>query len=394
MSDVGLRHSTAKGITLVYAQILPVMAIASLFPAIPRLFAHFGGMPYGNLLVPMIVTVPALFVALTAPFAGMLADRFGRRRTFVGGMILYVVAGLVPLLTADLYAIVGSRMVLGVAEAFVVTVSSALIGDYYGEQRHKWVAQVGIWITIIGALLLVAGGALADISWRGPFAIYLAVIPGAIMAWLYIEEPSETATRVDNEPGAPFPWRAAWLIGSVTLVTSLIYYVEPLNYAAVVTLLGVKLGATIGLTQAFTTVGYITGAFVYRRLHAWPVTLHLGFAGLAIGLGVGIMGVTHTFTAAIIGGIVQQFGAGLVIPALMAWAQNLLPIAQRGRGMGIWVTTFFTGMFLCPPMITGLSVLGGGLQPALAAIGLIAIVLALITFAVGMRQRQSRLSSL
>ncbi|MEO7656535.1 MAG: MFS transporter [Sphingomicrobium sp.] len=161
MSDPStVRNENGKGIALLAAQVLPVMAIVSLFPAIPKLFQQFGGIRHAELLVPMILTVPSLMVALTAPLAGAVADRFGRRPTFLAGLILYVAMGLVPIFVADIGIIVVSRAILGIAEAIAVTVSSALIGDYFGEQRQKWTSWVGIVISVVGTAMLVAGGKL------------------------------------------------------------------------------------------------------------------------------------------------------------------------------------------------------------------------------------------
>lgn len=369
--------TTAKGLTLIYAQILPVMAIVSLFPVIPQLFAQFGAHPYAGLLVPMIVTAPSLCAALFAPLAGTIADRFGRRRAMVFGMGLYVVAGTAPLYLHDLVAIVASRAILGFAEAFAITISSTLIGDYFGKRRYKWVAWVGAATSIAGTVLIAAGGALADISWRGPFAIYLLALPAFILALIFIDEPLKVVREEADGPRAGFPWRAALLIGSVTLITSVLYYVEPLNIATLLAQNGAGSSMQIGLIQAATSLPYIAGAFLYRWLHAWTVGRLLGLAGVLIGLGMIVMGFASSHQTVAIGGAIQQLGAGMVIPTLLAWGQAILPIEQRGRGMGIWATSFFAGTFLCPPIVGLVSGFAGGLQAALLAFGVVAILLAI-----------------
>ncbi len=373
--------TTAKGITLVYAQILPVMAIVSLFPAIPKLFAQFGGLPNAAWLVPMIVTIPALMVALTSPFAGALADRIGRRRTFQCGMLLYVLAGMVPVVVDDLNVIVASRAVLGIAEAFVVTVSSALIGDYFGEQRHRWVAWVGVSISIAGTVLIAAGGALADIGWRGPFCIYAAAIPGLIMAFLFIDEPAVLQRREDTTlKRLGYPVRQALLIGTVTLITSILYYAEPLHIAQVLTDRGAGSATHVGIIQSATSIAFIFGAIAYRRLHHLPITRHLGIAAAFVGVGQIVIGLGQGYGTVAIGATIQQFGAGIVIPSLLAWGQAILPAEQRGRGLGIWVTAFFAGTFLCPPLVTAISQASGGLQPAMIIVGIVTLVMLGVTF--------------
>ena len=369
-----------KGITLIYAQILPVMAIVSLFPAIPRLFAAFGHVEGAGFLIPAIVTIPSLCCALFAPIAGIIADRYGRRPSFIGGMALYVVAGLVPLFVDDLAVILASRALLGIAEAFAITISSALIGDYFGERRHRWVAWVGIATSIAGTGLIAAGGALADISWRGPFAIYLAAIPAFVLAVLFIDEPRVDAKRDDaaRPVALGFPWKAALLIGAVTLVTSVLYYVEPLNIARVLDMRGAGSSTRIGLIQAATSLTYIAGALLYRRLHDRGIGTLLAIAAGFIGIGQLVIGLGHNWQLASVGAAIQQLGGGMIIPTLLAWGQAMLPLEQRGRGMGIWATAFFTGTFVCSPIVGMVDTAAGGLMPAMVVMGVATLAAGLL----------------
>jgi len=374
------RGTTAKGITLIYAQILPVMAIVSLFAAIPKLFAQFGGMPHAAFLIPAIVTIPSLCAALFAPLAGIVADRYGRRRSFIAGMALYGLTGMVPLFTESLIVIMASRAVLGIAEGFAITISSALIGDYFGERRHRWTAWVGVATSIAGTGLIAVGGVLADISWRGPFSIYLAAIPGLIMVILFIDEPIEEPRSGEpaNRHRLGYPWRKAAIIGAVTLVASLIYYVEPLHIARMLDLRGAGSATRIGLIQATTSLAYIAGAFLYRRMHARPIGVLLAIAAVLIGAGQIIIGLGGTWPAVAAGAAVQQLGGGMIIPALLAWGQAILPLEQRARGMGIWTTAFFTGTFLCSPMVGLIAGVLDTLPGAMLAMGAVSLVAALL----------------
>lgn len=377
-----IRNENGKGIALLAAQILPVMAIASLFPAIPKLFEQFGGIEHAALLVPMILTIPSLMVAIFAPIAGTVADRFGRRKSFLFGMFLYVAMGLVPIFTSNIGIIVASRAMLGVAEAMAVTVSSTLIGDYFGENRQKWTSWVGIVVAPAGTAMLFAGGFLAEWDWRGPFFIYLLAVPALILALLYIEEPEQTQRLQGVKIKPPFPWKEAGIIGTLTLIVSLIYYVEPLNIARVLHEIGITSPAVGGTAQAITTLTYIVGALIYRKTSQRPIAFHMTLQWLLIGIGLIVIGLSPTLIGVGIGAMIQQIGAGFTIPALLAWAQARLPYEQRARGMGAWTTAFFVGTFLCPPMITGLETLFGGLQPAMAAAGVVSLMAAIIAFSI------------
>jgi MFS family permease len=235
--------------------------------------------------------------------------------------------------------------------------------------------------------MIAAGGILADVSWRGPFFIYILAIPVFILALLFLDEP-EVPASIDDKRGAeraPYPWKPALVIGALTLTTSLIYYVEPLNVATVLRTVGVESASMAGIIQALTALLYIFGALAYKRYHHWSVGRLLALAGSFIGLGLIVLGVAESTTAVISGAILQQFGAGMVIPTLLAWVQQMLPFQQRGRGMGIWVTAFFTGTFLCPPVITWLSHMSGGLQPAIVIMGMLAVGLSALAVSVSRR---------
>lgn len=375
-SGLGTR---AKGITLILAQILPVMAIVSLFPAIPKLFAEFGDRPGAGFLIPAIVTIPSLVCAVFAPIAGIVSDRFGRRNSFIAGLSVYVVAGIAPLFVSSLELILASRALLGIAEAFAITISSALIGDYFDDDRHRWTSWVGVATSVAGTALIVAGGALADVSWRGPFAIYFAALPALVMAIYVIDEPRVTPRPAGTPVTAPgFPWRAALVIAPVTLITSVLYYVEPLNIARVLDMRGAGSATQIGIIQAATSIAYIGGAFLYRRLHQLAVGRLLALAGVFIAIGQIIIGRGADWQTVAVGAAIQQIGGGMIIPVLLAWGQSILPLEQRGRGMGIWATAFFTGTFVCSPLVSLVTAASGGLIPAMQVMGVITLLFAAI----------------
>jgi hypothetical protein len=61
---------TAVALGLLLALQIPIMPIVILGPNLPQLFRQFGALPQADLLVPLIMTAPALGIALLAPLAG------------------------------------------------------------------------------------------------------------------------------------------------------------------------------------------------------------------------------------------------------------------------------------------------------------------------------------
>lgn len=364
-----------QGMILLLAQVLPVMAVVVLLPAIPGLAKQFGGVAGADWLVPAIVTAPALCIAIFAPLAGWMIDRLGRRLTINLSLILYAVTGLAPLFLSNLAAIVCSRALLGVAEAGIVTAVNTLTADYFGEQRRKWLAWQSAANSLFGTAFLAVGGLLASVSWRMPFAIYGLAIPLIVLSLLWIGEPAVRAARAVRAQHA-FPWRSAVLFGCVTFVGSVLYYVEPLNIATVMSATGLASPSVTGFLLAATSVAYIAGALLYKRLSVRPIELLVGLSAGLIGVGMIGIGASASYSSAACWATVQQLGGGMMIPILIAWSQGLVPEEHRGRGMGVWATCFFAGMFCCSPVVRVVASVAGGLQPAILWLGVVAALVA------------------
>src|ERR1700682_5006063 len=164
------RAGAPHALALILAMTLPVTPLLALVPNLPQLFQHFASTPNRDFLVPMIITMPSVCIALLAPVAGTLADRFGRRRLMILALALFTVCGLLPLWMDDLYKILAAQVGVGVAEAIIMTTGNALLGDYFaGAARQKWLGVQGILGSILATLIMLSGGALGTVNWHAPF---------------------------------------------------------------------------------------------------------------------------------------------------------------------------------------------------------------------------------
>jgi hypothetical protein len=136
-----------RAIALLMAASLTTMANATISPALPGLERLFGDDPNSGMLVRLLVPAPSISVAIFAPFAGLIADRYGRRRMLLAGVILFVTAGCAGLFLPDLPTIFASRLVLGLAVALIMTAQTALIGDYFTSDDRRALSglQISAW---------------------------------------------------------------------------------------------------------------------------------------------------------------------------------------------------------------------------------------------------------
>ena len=383
-----MRSATAKqGIILLLASVMPIMAINSLVAVLPLLLKEFGATPGSEFLVPIALTIPALCVALFSPLAGWLSDKIGRKTLLVWALLLYAILGFLPFLLNDLKQIIATRFALGITEAAIMTVATALIGDYYaGEQREKWIAlQVGV--GSIAAIVLVAiGGFLGEIlGSRGPFFMYMVAVPIAAAAALILFEP-EPDSQISDGPETAFSLATILPLLLVTFGIGLLFYTLIVQLGQIVQLAGPASPAEIGIAGAGVNLSMVVGSVLYRRMNerTGPLLLALGLAFCAVGYASAAF--AGSFMALAISVIVASIGCGMLLPNMLAWTMRQLPATARGRGTGMWTGAFFLAQFSAPLIATALAKQTGGLQAVLALYAALAFTGAL--FAV-VRSRKS-----
>jgi len=369
------RADWRQGWILVISGFLPVMAIIALAPTLPTLLGHFRDVPNAALMVPLLITAPSACIALFAPGAGVIADRFGRRKLLLWSMAFYGAGGLVPFFIDNFWAVVAGRFVIGFGEAGVLTVVNTLLADYFEEKaRHRWLMIQGVVGSVLGTVTIASSGFLAAQGWQYPFLVYGIAIPIllASLAFLFEPEPRRKQAGATQPAATPFPYAIAFMVAGVTVLLSTIYYVQVINFSVLLKDLGVGDPKSIGLSMALPSIGVPLGAILFKMTTRYGAgtQIFLVFLGYAIGLsGIGL---APDYKVALAFAFVQQLANGLIVPALIAWAQSKFSFEHRGRGMGWWASSFFVAQFLSPAVVNVMRGAVGNLQGAFLAFGLIA----------------------
>ena len=372
-----MRHATTRhGVILMLAAVMPTMAIIALVPVLPLLLREFADVPGAAVLVPMALTVPALCVALFSPLAGWLSDRAGRKRLLIGALLAYAGFGLLPLLLDSLHAIFAVRVALGLAEAVIMTVATAMVGDYFeGERRERWVS-IQIATASVSAIALIAmGGALGEIfGSRGPFWMYLLALPVAAAAAIILFEPHKVTKARSGLPD-PSVLRSIGGLVAITFGIGLLFYTIVVQLGPVIEATGVTSPALIGVAGAAANVGVMLGSLLFGRVNARPAPHLLAWGLPLVALGYVGVALSTAFALTVASAVVICIGNGLMLPTMLAWVLRRLPPATRGRGTGVWTGAFFLAQFIAPIVATALSSLFGGMAgtflffSAAAAIG-------------------------
>lgn len=367
------------GLSLLLPITLSTMAIVLLAPSLPQIMQNFSAVPGYEYWVPMILTIPALCVALFSPIAGMLGDRFGRRRLLIASFVVYGVVGVAPVFLHDLTAILISRVGVGMAEALIMVLSTTMIGDcYHGAARDRWLAGQTAFASVSALLFFNVGGQLGAHGWRTPFWVYTSALVMMALVILFTREPEpgEQGHADGARPAgwAGFPWGRIAVIMAITIYASVFFYTVQIQSASGLHVLGITDPARAGFLTSIASVGVPLGTFIYSRIGRWPVQrlLVLEFALLTVGFLA--MGRATSPQSFLTGCFINQLGAGMLLPTLLVWAMSLLAFEIRARGAGMWQGSFALGQFLSPVAVTFIARQMGGLLPAFAVLSVGAVI--------------------
>ncbi|GIH67425.1 MFS transporter [Microbispora siamensis] len=360
-------------IVLLVGSCMPVLGAVLLSPVLPRMSEHFAATPGAAVLVPVVLTVPALFVALGAPFAGAIADRFDRKRLLIVAMVAYSVFGTAPLYLDSLQAILVSRVLVGVCEAAIMTCCTTLIADYWsGPRRARYLGMQTLATTVAATVFFALGGLLGAGGWRTPFWMYaaaaLTAIPMAFLLW------QPAASR--HEDRQPWPWRALALPSLVTVGGGVVFYTLIVQLSYVLDGAEVADTAAIGGVTALMSLATAVGAGLFAKAAGRGARALLVAEFALSGLGLLLIFATGSVPVIVAGAVLTGFATGLLLPTLLTWAVGGLPFARRGRGTGLWTAALFLGEFLSPLLVSALTALTGGLGASLAVIGVASLALA------------------
>jgi EmrB/QacA subfamily drug resistance transporter len=144
------------------------------------------------------------FAALLIPF-GMAGDVYGRRRMFVLGTVVFVVASLLAAASGSGSALIGARLLQGVGASMILPATlSTVTAVFHGRDRA---VAFGIWGSLIGGMAalgpLLGGWLATSYGWRWAFGVNLPlgalVVAGALL--LVPETRDRTARRGIDLPG-------------------------------------------------------------------------------------------------------------------------------------------------------------------------------------------------
>ncbi|KUO22240.1 MFS transporter [Streptomyces dysideae] len=119
-----------------------------------------------------------LVLASLLMLAGSTADRIGRKRVFIAGLVVFTIGSALCSVAPNLDALVAFRMVQAVGGSMLNPVAMSIITNTFTDPRER-ARAIGVWGAVVGISMAagpLVGGLLVDsVGWRAIFWINLPV---------------------------------------------------------------------------------------------------------------------------------------------------------------------------------------------------------------------------
>ena len=262
--------------TIATGTFFSVVDHGSVLVALPGIESHFDASLES---VQWVVVAYALVISVLLLPMGRLGDVIGRRRVYLTGTAIFVLASLGAALSTSLEMLIVMRVLKGIGAGMVQGCGMGMmIAAFPDSERGK---ALGTHLSVVG-MGAIAGPAMGGflVAWLGWQWVFLVNVPAGelvlILAWLLLERGPGAVQYRRGQGASSFDWTGAAVSGVILLVLLLV----------------VGNGNTLGWRSAPVLVGgvavvILAAAFVWWELRVRAPMLDLRlFANQVFGLGV------------------------------------------------------------------------------------------------------------
>ena len=334
--------------------LLTVMAAAAIAPAMGIIRQHFASAP--DMLVQLIISLPALFIILTNLLFLPISRVLRTRAIAIIGLVLYVAAGTGCFFVDNIHLLLLMRALLGVSVGLIMPLSTGLLSYFYPPEEQARLMGLSAAMNQMGGVVgTLLAGMLASIAWNYAFLVYLFGLIALVMivCWLPNEKLGSSNKRGKVfEPRQLLKFHPS-VIGMLLL--TMVFFVFPTNFA-IITSRQLQLDTTaitlimVALDLLAFFVGLVFGHLMHRFRTSIkffpPIVLIIGYAFYAEASNVAML---------LIGSAFIGVGNGIGVPYLLTIASIKGGKNSATTVMPLISASLYLGQFISPILILPLA---------------------------------------
>ena len=362
-------------LTILSMSLLTVMAGAAIAPALGIIKQHFHDAP--DIMVQLIVSMPALFIIITSLFFLQISRLLRTRAIALTGLLLYVVTGAGCFFTSHIVPLLMMRALLGVSVGLIMPLSTGLLAYYFPpEEQARLMGLSAAMNQMGGVVATLLAGILATVEWNYAFLVYLLGLIAVVMVYLWL--PDEQLGSSNKRGKAFEPRQLLKFHPSVVgmLLLMVLFFIFPTNFAIIAKQqTGLSTTTITVIMVGLDVVAFFVGMLFGRLMDRFRRAIKY-FAPCFFLIGYALFALAQSVPPVIIGAACIGIAVGVGVPYL-----NTIASIKGGRNsattvMPLLSAALYLGQFVSPLIVMPLAkgLFGGSLVGPY----MVAVVIALV----------------
>lgn len=382
-----------------YMEIVGILALSliltsalSVSSCLPEMLKAFPD--YSRSSVELLMSVSAFPMIIMNAASPIILKFFNERAMITTGLLIYGIAGLVPLFFQSFPLIFLSRILMGVGLGLLNTKAVSMIGERFTGSLRQRLQGVRCSMETLGqATLTLIAGQLLGIKWNYAFLIYVV---GFVILWLYltfVPEPAAmkghiTAADRKNYKMTQKEWMVIIqnaILGGIIVCSSVS---NSLRIASYVTEKGLGTDVNGATILSIATFAGFLGGLVFGNLmkllkkNMLPFSLLLGAIGFAT-----IAFADHLIVVAI-GASVCGFAVTSCTSFIFNRLSTRLPVEALDTGNAVVLVGCNLGSFITPFVLSAVNVVSTDLSVGFLAFAILYLMISIVVFLRNTYQRK------
>jgi MFS family permease len=323
-------------------------------PMLPNIADNFEGdkdFARAMLITPSLIVVPFIL------FSAILLKFFNKKTLILSGLSVYCISAIGMFLSFSESYLLFFRSLSGVGAGLVTPYATALITDYYkDDKKDEVISKSGISTNVGGIVILIATGFFTSLYWRLGFLVPLACLLPLYLIYKYIEPKKRSAQH-------KYPFVFGLIFKKEIFLICIAYFfimIFVFNYFAGISFVisNNNLGNSIqsGIAQSFYMIAALIANLLLTIIKR--VSLYLLFAFQMLFVAQGFFTLYDkdlTLTSVYFASFLIGMGYGAFFNSMLSLATSYTTKVNSANAISLMVASMYLSQFLSPLILSRFS---------------------------------------
>ena len=355
-------------VSILSLSLLTVMAGAAMAPALGVISEYFSDEK--TLFVQMIISMPAVFIFLTSFVFPKLAAKFRARTLLMIGLAFYTIGGCVAGVFNSIWIVLLMRALVGVGVGIIMPLSTGLLAFYFSPQEQEglmgWSSAMN---NMGGVIATLISGALATLSWRISFLVYLMGLISIVLCAAFMPNDKIQSDEADERRGSAEPehvipstgqvFRSNYVYIIAMFLEMSTFFIYPANFAMVTVRAGVIPENLTAIIMAIMDLVAFFGGMLFVKVKAAAGGSTKFVAPILFVVGYTLLGVIGGWFGVLAGSVCVGFANGEGIPLIISEASKKMGRLAATTVMPLISAALYIAQFASPFIMSGVTAIAG-----------------------------------